>query len=408
MDKMPVIDVHTHLGLRGYRQVRCLADIAGYHWLVLELHRAGADVDEKESARDPEGFMKKAIPYFDRIKHTSNHYCMIGMLRDLYGFKGRTITAANWRALDKKIRAKAKDTSWLRTVADMAGIKHMTVAYSDGMPDKSDRYIPYEYGEYMFAAITRKAVDQIVGKGNPRPTSISVLEKAIEKRVKLLKSKHGVRALHIWIRDTWAYVPYDKAKMDKLLRAALAGKKLRVADEDQLISCTADITAAAAGKLDMTLQLFHGMWRYTEDYHQSACSFWNQDYMRAIPMFAKKHPETMMDIFLGTRIPSHEAASIARSYRNISVSGGWWHGFTANTLHTFFRDRLEMLPDTAWNAYFSDGYTIEWAYAKLRLTKNRLSLALAELVEDGLMTVGDALAIARKLLYDNAKRIYKL
>jgi hypothetical protein len=116
----------------------------------------------------------------------------------------------------------------------------------------------------------------------------------------------------------------------------------------------------------------------------------------------------MMDIFLGTRIPSHEAASIARSYRNISVSGGWWHGFTANTLHTFFRDRLEMLPDTAWNAYFSDGYTIEWAYAKLRLTKNRLSLALAELVEDGLMTVGDALAIARKLLYDNAKRIYKL
>lgn len=76
---MPVVDVHTHLGVRGYRQVRCLAD--------------------------------------------------------------------------------------------KARIKHMTVAYSDGMPDKSDRYIPYEYGECMFATTGRKGIEQIVGKGKPMPTS---------------------------------------------------------------------------------------------------------------------------------------------------------------------------------------------------------------------------------------------
>lgn len=93
----------------------------------------------------------------------------------------------------------------------------------------------------------------------------------------------------------------------------------------------------------MALQLFHGMWRYTDDDGpKSRCSFWNQDCMRAIPAFAQRHPDTMRDVFLATRIPSHEAASIA----------------------------------------------------------------LAELVEDGLMTLGDALSMAKKLLHDNAKRIY--
>jgi hypothetical protein len=41
IDKTPVIDVHTHLGGEGICQSRTLADIDSYHWVHLELIRAG-------------------------------------------------------------------------------------------------------------------------------------------------------------------------------------------------------------------------------------------------------------------------------------------------------------------------------------------------------------------------------
>ena len=102
-----------------------------------------------------------------------------------------------------------------------------------------------------------------------------------------------------------------------------------------------------------------------------------------MPKFASVHPDTMIDLFLATRITGHEAASIARTYGNIIVSGAWWHAFTPTTLSSFYRDRLEMLPNTAWNAFFSDGYIVEWIYAKLQLAKKCLTYTLSELVDEG-------------------------
>ena len=127
-----------------------------------------------------------------------------------------------------------------------------------------------------------------------------------------------------------------------------------------------------------------------------------------MPKFASAHPETMIDLFLATRITGHEAASIARTCRNIIVSGAWWHAFTPATLDSFYRDRLEMLPHTAWNAFFSDGYIVEWIYGKLQMAKKRLALTLSALVDEESLEMEDIPEIARNLLHDNAARIYRV
>jgi glucuronate isomerase len=72
----------------------------------------------------------------------------------------------------------------------------------------------------------------------------------------------------------------------------------------------------------------------------------------------------------------------------------------------FFRDRLEMLPMNKWNAFFSDAYCAEWVYGKSTLTRNRLALALSELVEEALVTEETAAEMARMVLYDNPRRLY--
>jgi hypothetical protein len=154
------------------------------------------------------------------------------------------------------------------------------------------------------------------------------------------------------------------------------------------------------------IQLFHGMGVHGPPGRGACSSDWDPGFLRSLAGHFARHPGARYDLFLGTRIPGHEAASLARVHHNVMVSGAWWHAFTPTTLSGFFRDRLEMLPLTAWNAFYSDGYIVEWVYGKLLVTKNRLAVALAGMVDEGFMTEDDALDAAATLLYANAARVY--
>ena len=406
MDAMPVADVHTHLGYGGRRQAATLADLAAYHWLHTELIRAGAPLSAAEARENPDAYVEKAAPFFAHIRNTSNHYCFAGMLRDLYGLRDRTLTPANWRAVDAAVRAHAGDPSWIAAVLDRANVRKVAVSLGDGRPDASDRYWLYEYGEGLFAPILHRPPGD--GKKGPAfPADPAELAESIARGVRALAAEKGVRTFHVWIRDTWSYQPYDETEIAALMRRAHDGDALREDEENRLVSFSADRLAQAAGEHRMTIQLFHGMWRYGGPKDPPCvASFWNPDFLRGLMRYAPRHPATQFDVFLGTQIPGHEAASTARGLPNVAVSGGWWHGFTPRTLRGFFRDRLELLPHTAWNAFFSDGYMVEWIYAKLLLTKQCLSLVLAEMVDEGLLSPADAPELARKLLYENAVSIY--
>ncbi len=410
----PAVDVHSHLGNQGICKARHLADLVSYHWIMLELRRAGADLKE-QTIDDPDAYMEKVAPYFSAIRNTSNHYVLHGMLRDLYGFEDRTITPENWRALDEKVRAAAKDENRLNHVLDKGGIRLLPIAYTDGFPEGFDNYFAYAFGEDLFAGSTtkrlrslREKTEALTGTSMPELKTMDALKECIETHVKILRQRYNVKAFHIWIRDNWYYERCHNLDAQDYLSRIWKSQTITTEEDRKLISATADMLADAAGAHGMTLQLFHGMDFYMGTNVAGVNSYWNPDFMRSMPRFADAHPDTQLDIFLATRIPSHEAASIARSNRNLSVSGGWWHGFTPSALVQFFNDRLEFLPHTAWNAFFSDGYIIEWVYAKSLLTKNCLARALAQQLQDGYIIEEDIPEIARNLLHDNALKIYGL
>jgi glucuronate isomerase len=412
LDSLQVADVHTHLNMGGCRQAQTLAEIVSYHWVGVELSRAGADVIPQEAQNDPGGFMTKVVPYFKSIRNTSNHYCLTGMLRDLYGFKDQYLTENNWQAVDQAVRAHAGNKSWVSSVLDKAKVNKVMATTREGTTYAGDRFVPYEVAEYMFAVpVARRMVNgRLTSRFEPFPETLAGLKEATGKRIETIRDNQGIRALHVWIRGSWSYQPYEEREAEALLQKFRASEQLTVSEEDRLISASADILAEAAAGAGMTIQIFHGMCNYsTKDGGILGCtSYYNPEFLRSLAKYANAHPQTMIDVFLGTRIPSHETASLSRVARNIAISGGWWHGFTPTTLTTFFRDRLEMLPNTAWNAFYSDAYIVEWVYGKLLLTKHCLALALAGMEDEGFLAKDDALPIARQLLYDNAFLIYKM
>ena len=288
---------------------------------------------------------------------------------------------------------------------DIAG--KVAVKFSDGIPD-SGHFYPYEYGEHLLSPLVVGKLNELREQTGLPIRSLDELEEAIRIQVQTLKTTGSIHALHMWLGDSWSYRECGRAEARALFFQVHLGPA-STEEINRLSSYTAQVMATEAGKHNITLQLFHGMNCYpTGGRHGGYGSHWNPDFLRSIPLFASTCPETQFDIFLGSALPSHEAASIARLCPNVAVSGGWWHGFTPATLVRYFKDRLEMLPHTSWSAYFSDGYLIEWVYGKLALTKTCLVRALAEEIEDGFLTEDDAVDVAEHLLYKNPVRFYHL
>ena len=404
---LPVIDVHTHLGSGGFRQAQSLAHLASYHWLHTELARAGCPATQALALEDPDAYMEQAAPFFAAIVNTANHHCFVRMLHDLYGYDEPCVTPGTWRSLDAAVRANRQDPAWLGKVLDRGHIRKLPVTLSDGLPDDSGRYWPYAYGECLCMPYVRYTDARPISALSTMPGSAAELRAAVAARVEDLHATHGVRTLHLWLRDTWSFSPPDDRLADIQIRRALAGETLDWDQRGPIMNTGLEALAQAAGRLGMTLQVFHGMLYYRDPQTRSGlATYWNPDFVRRLPLLLERCPDTRVDLFLATRLASQEAASVARLWPNLAVSGGWWHGFSTATLRAFLRDRLDLLPHTAWNAFFSDGYVVEWVYAKLILTRHALALTLGDMVDEGLISHGQAVDMARALLYANALKIY--
>lgn len=413
LDRMPIVDVHSHLGAHGLWQARHLADILSYHWVQVELARAAGHTFPRDP--DPNDYVQQALPFIPAIRNTVNHYALMGILRDLYGLADRTLTADNWRAVDEAVRAHHQDTAWFGHVLDRAGIARIAVAYNEGKPNPEAPFIPYENGEYLYAVDRVAYLHKIVGQDAALPQTPEELQAAIASRIDGLARDQHIRALHVCPYPSdrypgWSFRPGDASQVQVALQRLLRNEALSPQERRQLISFSAEAASGAAGKHRLVIQMFHGsMWHTDENTNEpSNISYWDPEFLQTHTQLFARYPDTIYDLFLGTRIPSHEAAVLARAYFNVLVSGAWWHAFSPTTMRIMFRDRLELLPTTAWNAFFSDGYLVEWVYGKQLVTKNVLSHALADMVDEGYITEEDAVDMAAQLLYRTPLATYGL
>ena len=397
INEIPAIDIHTHLGSGGMWQARDLTDILFYHWLGTELKNAG------HADRLDLGFRERvqlAVPYCGAIRSTSNYWMFAGILRDLYGIEGG-LTESNWEAAFDVIAERAEDQSWELEVLRRAKIEKAAVEKGCKPKDPSP-YFNYAYAEPLYGVGLRSpdSLEKAIGR---KVETARELSEALTETTKRLVEQHKIKALHVWLPANWQYTTTVECDIDGLLFHWMDGEVLSDYEQHCLASFSADVMAREAAKYGLVVQLFHGSIAYGGG---PQVSTWHPDFLRTAILHMASHPDTPFDLFLATRNASHEAAGMARQYPNLMVSGGWWHGFTPTTLTEFFRDRLEMLPMTRWSAFYSDGYCVEWCYGKLLLAKNRLAVALSQLVDEGLIGESDVEPIARAVLYDNPKRVY--
>jgi hypothetical protein len=323
-----------------------------------------------------------------------------GILKGLYGIEGG-LTSENWEQAFDAAAERSRDESWELEVLKRARIEKAAVERKC-VPNDASPYFIYAYAEPIYGAglVDPKRMEKMIGR---KVESGAELDAAIIQTVKHLARKDGVRALHVWLPASWRYTRIEEAEIDRLLYFWTTGETISGYEQNCLASFSADIVAREAANYGMVVQLFHGSTAYGKGMQVGT---WHPEFLRTVINHTGSNEKTEFDLFLATRNAGHEATSMARMHTNLMVSGAWWHGFTPTTMREFFRDRLEMLPMTRWNAFYSDAYCVEWAYGKLLLTKNRLAVSLTELVDEGLVRDADVESIARAVLYENPKREY--
>lgn len=401
----PALDVHSHQGTNGVWQARNLWEILSYHWLAADLRCAGCPPELfQQDGPDPRERVRLAAPYMQAARNTVNAWCFHNIARDLYGFRDEYLDVSNCDWLFDAVAEKTADPAWEAHVLDQARVEKASAAYVE-TPRLPDRYFPYEYGEYLFCPGTgRLDAGACLAQMGQQADSAAGLGAAIEGRIRKLVAEHHIRALHVWMPLTVTYTPTEEGQAQAALTKSLASARLTEREQDHLASFAAARAAEVCGELGVVIQLFCGSIPLEPGGPQ--VSMYRPEWLRALVPLFSRYPRTTFDLFLATRPISHEAAVLSRNYPNLWVSGAWWQAFTPTTLSVFFRDRLEMLPMTKWNAFYSDGYCCEWVYGKSTLSRNRLAVALSAILEEGLITRGAVDEIARCVLRDNAARLY--
>jgi len=76
-----------------------------------------------------------------------------------------------------------------------------------------------------------------------------------------------------------------------------------------------------------------------------------------------------------------------------------------SVIHWVVDERLDMLPASNQMGFFSDAYCADWACAKAVLARKQLAELLARKVAQGQDTGDEALAVARRILYETPQTL---
>ena len=91
------------------------------------------------------------------------------------------------------------------------------------------------------------------------------------------------------------------------------------------------------------------------------------------------------------------------------TGGHWWYSNVPAYVEPDLRARLQAVPRTKQVGYYSDMYKLEFALPKYNTYRRVLAKVLAEdFVRAGVTTEAGAVGLARDLLRDNVRRVFKV
>jgi glucuronate isomerase len=410
VDTIPMIDIHSHID-STHPHAKDPRDIIFYHYIATELRSAGMPPQAISANIPLEKAMKNALPYFPRVKNTSTHWCLMNMLRELYGFNHEEINKENWNELMEAIYrgAERKDRyKWILTEKAKIKKTFLTFRYEEEIPQyDQELFIGALRLDPLISQLEKKSVQNLE---KATDTFIASIDDFVNSLNLLFKKFSSCVAATVSLQPEDTFTRPDKPEVEKPFKKLLNESHLTPKERQTLASYSFYQILGFAQKAGLVFQIMLGAKKPVPgaappDY--AITGFETETVSSLCPLF-HEFSDLKFDVFTASPILSHQLAVVAKNYPNVYVSGYWWYVFYPTFIKQFLRERLQMLPRNKSNGFFSDAYVVEWSYAKSSMVRLQVATVLAEMTSDGYITEDLAKELAADLLARNPQNLYKL
>ena len=121
----------------------------------------------------------------------------------------------------------------------------------------------------------------------------------------------------------------------------------------------------------------------------------------------RKFPDVKFDVFHGGYPYMREAGILAKYFPNVYVDACWLAHISTTAYKQALDEWLEVVPSNKIFAWGGDHLQIEHSYASLQLAKDLVLDVLAAKVAQGYFGKKAALAVAERIMRQNAAEVYK-
>jgi predicted TIM-barrel fold metal-dependent hydrolase len=121
-----------------------------------------------------------------------------------------------------------------------------------------------------------------------------------------------------------------------------------------------------------------------------------------------EYEEARFDLFHAGYPYQSEMATLGKNFANVYVDLCWVHVISPWVARQTLHEWIETIPANKIFAFGGDYIFVEGTYAHSRMARDDVAEVLAEKVELGYLTEDEAIAMARKLLRDNAVQFFRL
>ncbi len=121
------------------------------------------------------------------------------------------------------------------------------------------------------------------------------------------------------------------------------------------------------------------------------------------------HRDVNFDLFHGNWPYAGELIYLGKNYPNVAIDCCWLHAIDPYYAKNLLAQSIVAVPHSKIHGFGADyGDSIEYAFGHLRIARDVISAALAEMVENGWLGEPEAVQIAEDWLFNNPNRFFKL
>ncbi|MFP4054386.1 MAG: hypothetical protein ACLFV7_11060 [Phycisphaerae bacterium] len=413
--ELPAVDVHSHIS-RDQPGATGLGQVVFYHMVQYPLR--AADVDETLLWPGGKGFHSATGPFealfeaWPKIANTGFAWGLRTILKDLYGFD-EALSADSLPRLQAAFDSRTARPGWGREILDAAGVEATLSSRLDVQPlEEGDDDLGIRFTvESSPTSGTREYYDW--------PHRLGHIQKRVGREIRTLDELRELihdfyrarfdwsdkHALVSWFTSECDFRPADESDLQKAFDDVREGRPISPLRARQLEAAVIRATCEAIRGKTRVFQMCFGVQFLTPGSPHPVA--------RVAPQFASslgwlfgEFPEIHFNLLNGFEGIEPQLCAHCLAYGNVSLAGYWWETFYPSVMHAAWRRRLDMVPASRLCGFFSDGWCLDWTYARMQMTRRVLANVFAERVEQGFDTPEAAVETARRMFTDTPRELF--